>query len=183
MYVLLQDLRYGMRMLLKQPAFTIVVVLTLAVGIGANTAIFSVVSAVLLRPLPYPQPEQLMKVLQTSANPGKSPATSLWSYPKFKAFREQGESFAGVAAYAKRAFNLTGTDEPEHLLGEYVSANYFPVLGVGAAAGRTFLPEEDETPGSHPVAVISYELWQRRFAGDTQIVGKGIELEGHGLTI
>ena len=178
-----QDLRYGARSLVKSPGFSVIVILTLAIGIGANTAIFSVVNALLLRSLPYREPERLMKVLQTSANPGKTPATSLWSYMRFKALREQNESFESVAAYAKRAFNLTGTDEPEHLQGEYVSGNYFSLLGVDAAAGRAFLPEEDETPGSHPVAVISHGLWQRRFGGDPQVVGQSIELDKHRLTI
>lgn len=124
-----------------------------------------------------------MKVLSVRASQEKSPTGALWSYPRFKALRDQNEIFEGVAAYAKRAFNLTGMDEPEHLQGEYVSANYFSLLGVGTTAGRAFLPEEDETPGSHPVAMISHGLWQRRFGGDPQVVGQVIELEGHKLMV
>ena len=183
MGTLLQDVRYGMRMLTRSRGFTVIAVLTLALGIGANTAIFSVVNAVLLRPLPYREPQQLMKVLQVSANPGNNAMAALWPYPRYEALRGMNESFSGVAAYAKRALNLTGTDEPENLSVEFVSANYFPLLGVDAVNGRTFLDGEDKTPGSPAAAVISYELWQRRFGGDPQIAGRTIELEKHQLTI
>ena len=180
---LLQDVRYGTRMLLKQPGFALISVLTIALGIGANTAIFSVVNAVLLRPLPYQQPERLMKVLQSNTNPGKVATPSLWSYPRFEAFRDHNESFSRVAAYCMRAFNLTGTQEPEHLQAECVSADYFPLLGIEAIIGRTFLPEEDRTPGANPVAVVSFGFWQRRLGGDLDAVGKIIELDKHPLTI
>ena len=178
-----RDLRYGLRMLLKQPGFTVIAVLTLALGIGANTAIFSVVNAVLLQPLPYQEPDRLVKVVQSSANPGKFGMSSLWGYPKFEALRDHNESFAGVAAYCKRAFNLTGTDQPERLQSELVSASYFPLLGIDAARGRMFLPEEDKTPGANAVAVISYGFWQRRLGSDPDAVGKIIELDKHPLTV
>src|SRR5215208_671026 len=183
MSALFQDLHYAKRMLLKQPGFTVVALLSLAIGIGANTAIFSVVNAVLLHPLPYREPDQLVKVLQSSANPGKFGMASLWAYPRFAALRDQNETFAGVAAYARRAFNLTGTDEPERLQAEFVSADYFPLLGIDAAQGRTFLPEEDRTPSTHGVALLGYGLWQRRFGGDPSAVGKTVELDKHALTI
>jgi putative ABC transport system permease protein len=183
METLLQDFRFGARMLLKNPGFTFIAVAVLALGIGANSAIFSVVNAVLFAPLPYHEPERLLKVLQTSASPGQFGMPSLWPYPRFAALRDQNEAFAGVAAYAKRAFNLTGTGEPEHLQVEFVSADYFPLLGIEATQGRTFLPEEDRTPGLHAVALLGYGLWQRRFGGDLQIVGKTIELDKHALTI
>src|SRR4030095_14141980 len=180
---LFQDVRYGIRMLIKQPGFAIISVLTIALGIGANTAIFSVVNAVLLRPLPYRQPERLVKVLQSNTMPGKFSAPSLWSYPRFEALREHNESFDQVAAYCKRAFNLTGTQEPEHLQAEFVSADYFPLLGIEAALGRTFLPEEDKTPGAHAVALVSFGFWQRRLGSDPDAAGKTIELDKHQLTI
>jgi predicted permease len=178
-----QDLRYGARTLRKNPGFTLIAIVSLALAIGANSAVFSVVNAVLLRPLPYREPERLMKVLSTNVNPGKLSPNTLWSYPKFKALRDQNEIFEGVAIYARRAFILTSTDEPARLQGEYVSANYFSLLGVGTSVGRVFLPGEDETPGSAPVVMISQGLWQRRFGGDPQVVGQDIELEGHKLTI
>src|SRR5437762_948687 len=180
---LLKDIRYGTRMLLKQPAFALISVLTIALGIGANTAIFSVVNAVLLRPLPYRQPERLVKVLQSNTNPGKTAMPSLWSYPRFEALRDHNESFSQVAAYCKRAFNLTGTQEPERLQAEFVSADYFPLLGIEAAIGRTFLREEDRMPGANAVAAVSYGFWQRRLGGDPDAVGKIIELDKHQLTI
>ena len=183
MHSLIQDLNYAKRMMLRKPGFTVVALLTLAIGIGANTAIFSVVNAVLLHPLPYQEPDRLMKVLQSSFNPGKLGMSSLWAYPRFAALRDQNETFAGVAAYAKRAFNLTGTAEPEHLQAEFVSANYFSLLGIDAAEGRTFLAEEDQTPGTHAVALLGYGFWQRRFGGDPQIVGKSIELDKQTLTV
>src|SRR5262245_39947467 len=110
-----QDVRYAVRMLLRQPGFTAVAVVTLALGIGANTAIFSVVNTVLFSPLPYPEPDRLLKVLQVSERPGKGAAPTLWSYPKFEALRDRTQSFEGVAAITERAFNLTGTDQPERL--------------------------------------------------------------------
>jgi putative ABC transport system permease protein len=180
---LIQDIRYGARMLLKQPGFALISVLTIALGIGANTAIFSVVNAVLLQPLPYQEPERLVKVLQSNTNPGKFATPSLWSYPRFAALRDHNESFSRVAAYSKRAFNLTGTQEPEHLQAEFVSADYFPLLGIEAAIGRTFLPDEDKTPGGNAVAVVSFGFWQRRLGADPEAVGKTIELDKHPLTI
>ena len=178
-----QDLRYGARALRKNPGFTLTAVASLALAIGANSAVFSVVNAVLLRPLPYRGPEQLMKVIQTSANRGKFPAGALWSYPGFTALRDQNETFEGAAIYARRPFIMTSTEEPARLQGEYVSANYFSLLGVGTTVGRAFLPEDDASPGSAPVAMISHGLWQRRFGGNPQVIGQDIELEGHKLII
>ncbi len=179
----LQDVRYGLRVLAKRPGFALVAVITLALGIGANTAIFSVVNAVLLRPLPYRQPEQLVKVFQASPSSEKDAAPTVWSYPRFEVLRDQSRSFAAVAACAQSAFNLTGTDEPERLQSEMVSASYFPLLGVDPIAGRAFAEEEDRKGGAQAVAVLSYGLWQRRFGGDPQAIGKTIELDKHGFTI
>ena len=148
------DLRYAARMLRKQPAFSLIAVLTLAVGIGANTAIFSVVDAALLRPFPFREPERLMKVSLVAPPRPNAPAGAprsddiVWSYPKFQTFRQQQQVFDRAATYRSTTFNLTGGDDAERILGEIVGADYFPVLGIGAALGRTFLPEEDAAPAT-----------------------------------
>src|SRR5262245_49799235 len=134
MQTLLQDLRYGARMLLKKPGFTLIAVLTLALGVGANTAIFSVINSLMLRPLPYREPERLVKVYQAEPDPAKGMLPSVWSYPRFEVLRYQSRSFAAVAAVAQLQNNLTGANEPERLQVEMVAASYFPMLGVEAAA-------------------------------------------------
>lgn len=178
-----QDLRFGWRMLRRSPVMSLVAILSLAVGIGANTAIFSVVNALLLRPLPYRAPEQLVKVFQAQPDPTKGSLPSVWAYPRFEVLRDQNQSFAAVAGFAQNAYNLTGTDAPERLQVEMVSASYFPMLGVDAVAGRTFAAEEDRTPETNLAALLSYGLWQRRFGGDAQIVGQTIELDKHVFTV
>ena len=178
-----QDVRYGVRMLAKKPGFTFIAVLALALGLGANTAIFSVVNALLLRPLPYRQPEQLVKVFQAQPDPAQGMLPSLWSYPRFEILRDQNQSLAAVAGFNQSPYNLTGTDAPERLQVEMVSANYFPLLGVGAVAGRTFTAEEDRAPGASTAALLGYGLWQRRFGGDPQVVGKTIELDKQSFTV
>jgi putative ABC transport system permease protein len=170
-----QDLRYGARMLLKNPGFTLVAVLTLALGIGANTAIFSVVNVVMLRPLPYSEPDRLVQVWETK------PRANRWadwvSYPDFLDWREQNTVFDEIGACRTLMFNLTGGDSPESLPGAYVSASLFTVLGVKPILGRTFLAEEDR-PGANRVAVISHGLWQRRFGADPGLIGKIIQVDG-----
>jgi putative ABC transport system permease protein len=183
MQTLWQDLRYGARMLLKKPGFTIIAVLTLGLGIGANTAIFSVISALMLRPLPYREPDRLVKVYQAEPDPAKGMLPSIWSYPRFEIFRDQSRSFAAVAAVAQQQHNVTGANEPERLQVELVSASYFPMLGVEAVAGRAFTAEEDRTPGANLAVMLNYNLWQRRFGGDVQAIGKTIELDKHSFTI
>jgi predicted permease len=180
---IVQDVCYGLRVMAKKPGFTFIAIITLALGIGANTAIFSVVNAVLLRPLPYRQPEQLVKVFQAAPSTEKNAAPTIWSYPRFEVLRDSSRSFAAVAACSQSAFNLTGTDEPERLQSEMVSASYFPLLGIAPIAGRAFTEEEDRKGGAQTVAVLSYGLWQRRFGGDAQAIGKTIELDKHGFTI
>jgi putative ABC transport system permease protein len=181
----LQDLRYALRMLIRQPAFTAVAVFTLAIGIGANTAIYSVVDATLLRALPYQEPDRLMHVsLMMPAYHGRPPLDDMvWSYPKSETFRQLQPVFEDVALYGASNFNVTGSDQPERIDGEAVSASYFPLLRVRAAAGRTFLPSEDAVPERDFVAVISYNLWQRRFNLDPQIAGKTINLDSKPYTI
>ena len=175
-----QDLRYAGRMQLKNPGFTLVAVIALALGIGANTAIFSVVNSVLLRPLPYKDPERLVMVWEDASKvgyPRDTPAAA-----NFVDWRNQNTVFEGMAAIADESFNLTGTGDPERLEGRLVSANLFPLLGVDPQIGRTFTSAEDQ-PGSNRVVVLSYALWQRRFGGDDSIVGKPLNLNGETYTI
>ena len=180
----LQDLRYAIRAMLKSPGFTVIAILSLALGIGANTSIFSVVNSLLLKPLPYRSPERLAQVFLEHEEPGKGIASSeLWSYPKFVALRDNNESFEQVATVSDQNFSVTDSENPERLSAEMISANYFPMLGVEAAVGRTFTAEEDQTPGAHPVALIGYGLWQRRFESDSSVIGKTISLNKVPLTI
>src|SRR5262249_20301437 len=176
--MLLQDLRYGARMLLKQPGFTLIAVVTLGLGLGANTAIFSLVNNVLLRQLPFRRPEELVWVSSRRSDPGKNPFT----LPDFIDYRDQNQSLAGIAAYANWSANVTGTGEPERLQGLRISANAFQMLGVEAFAGRALLPEDD-TPGRQLVVVLSYSLWQRRFGADPRVVGKTMTINGAGYTV
>jgi predicted permease len=178
MGTLLQDLKYGLRMLAKSPGFTAVAVLTLALGIGANTAIFSVVNGVLLRPLPYPEPDRLVQVYERSAQFNEMSV----SYPNFRDWERMNRSFAGMAAYRGESFNSAGTGQPEHIPGAVVAANFFSVLGVKPLQGRTFTPDEDRQ-GANPVAIVSEGLWKRRFGGDTAVLGKSLVLDGQVYTV
>ncbi len=173
-----QDLRYGARMLRKSPGFTAVALLTLALGVGANTAIFSVVNAVLLRPLPYKDPERLVRLSEYHE---KAPGMSV-SYPNYLDWREQQTSFELMAATRPGAYNLSGEGEPERLAGSHISPEFFKVLGVEPALGRSFT-EEENRPGAGRVAVISHGLWQRRFGSDPNILGRALTLNGEPYTI
>jgi len=176
--MLLQDLRYALRMLAKQPAFTLIVILTFALGIGANTAVFSVVNAVVLRPLPFHQPEQLvaLSLYDTRTGPEGISDQSTVSYPDFVDWRAQNHVFDGLAVYTNQSLTLTDGKEATHLQAEVVSANLFAVVGIQPILGRTFSPNEDE-PGNR-VVILSHGLWQRRFGGDPAIVGKSVRLNG-----
>ncbi|HKQ90358.1 MAG TPA: ABC transporter permease [Blastocatellia bacterium] len=173
MQILWQDLRYGARMLLKQPVFTMIAVLTLALGIGANTAIFSLVNAVLLRPLPFAESERLVWTWGEFSG-GNRASTSP---PDFLDYRAQNRSFEELAAMLFRSFNLTGSGDPDRVVGSMVTANFFQALGVKLVQGRAFLPEEERS-GPAQVAIIGQGLWRRRFDGDPQIIGKTITLDG-----
>jgi putative ABC transport system permease protein len=173
-----QDVRFGVRMLLKKPFFTAIAVLALALGAGANTAIFSVVNGVLLRPLPYKDPDKLVRLGEWSK---QVPGMSI-SYPNFKDWRERNHVFDGLAATQFDSYNLTGGDEPERLQGRNVSYNFFDVLGVVPAVGRSFRADEDRAGAPH-VAVISHGLWQRRFGGDRKIIDKAVALNGESYTV
>src|SRR5262245_8798380 len=157
---LLQDIRYGIRTSLKNPGFTIVAIITLALGIGANTAIFSVVNAVLLRPLPFPEPDRVVNVNTTNLARGFTDfGTSL---PDYRAWRDRNHTFKQLAAFNTGSFNISGTTEPERVRGTQVSSNIFDLLGVGPARGRSFTPDE-EIFGKNHVVLVSDSLWQRRF--------------------
>jgi len=173
MQTFLQDLKYAVRMFLKQPAFTIIAILTLAIGIGANTTIFSVVNSILLRPLPYREPDRLAMVWMNNARINIS--EDWHSYPNYEAYRNNTSTFEDIAIFNNRSFNITGDNEPERVRGAIASSNLFPLLGVDAMLGRTFTPEEDEN-GKDMVAILSYGLWQRRFAADPDILGKTVSL-------
>ena len=173
MTTLLHDLRYGARILLKQPGFTLVAVITLAIGIGANTAIFSLVNSILLRPLPFREPDRIVRLIQASPKLGL--ATWGVSQADFAAYREQNRSFESVALYTNSAINLTGAGEPERLPTSNVTADFFKVFGVNPLLGRTFAEGED-VAGKNTVCVISHAFWQRRFGGDPNIVGRMLNL-------
>jgi predicted permease len=175
-----QDLRYGFRRLLKSPGFTLVAVVSLALGIGANSAIFSLVDAVLLRPLAVNEPKQLVEVYGTLH---KGADYTIQSYPNYKDYRDRNNVFTGLLAYRFAPMSLSASGGNERVWGYLVSGNYFDVLGVPPLLGRGFLPEEDQTQGSHPVAVISYACWQSRFAGDRQIAGRQIAINKQSFTI
>ncbi len=176
---LLQDGRYAFRQLRKSPAFTFAAVATLALGIGANTAIFSVVNAVLLRPLPYPNPTRL--ALLWAGNPQASSLYS-FSHPRFRYFEEHARPFADVAAYDDEIVTLRDHGEPERLEGGRVSANFFSVLGVSPALGRSFLASEDRH-GAPPVALLSYDLWRKRYAGDRRVLGRAVRIDNDSYTV
>jgi putative ABC transport system permease protein len=174
METLFRDIRYGARSLMKRPGFTVIALIALALGIGANTAIFSLVNAVLLRPLPFAEPDRLVWAwgnVRTGSNRASV------SPPDFLDYRQQNTAFEEFAAFMPVALNLTGSGEPERLTAAGVTGNYFQALGVQPVLGRTFLLE-NEKPGSDQVAVLSYRLWQKRFAGDQSIVNRTIVLDG-----
>ncbi|HEX9000901.1 MAG TPA: ABC transporter permease, partial [Blastocatellia bacterium] len=173
-----QDLRFGVRMLLKKPGFTLIAIITLALGIGANTAIFSVVNAVLLQPLPYAEPERIVRIYGRFSQ-GNQAATSP---PDFLDYRAQNRTFEEFAALMSSSFNLTGGAEPERIAGADVTTNYFQAIGIKPVQGRTFSPEEEQE-GRAQVAVISEGLWQRRFGGAADVIGKTLMLDGQSHTI
>src|SRR5687767_13929817 len=179
METLFNDIRYGLRSLVKYPGFTLLALITLALGIGANTAIFNVVNAVLLRPLPFPDSERVMWIGQEfSGNPAAA------AQPKFIFWREQSQSFESMAAYEgfRGGGNLAGDNEAEYVGGVHVSADFFRVLGVNPILGRTFTAEDD-TPGAAPVVILSEGVWRRRFGAETDLVGKTISLNGKSVTV
>ncbi|HEY3027293.1 MAG TPA: ABC transporter permease [Pyrinomonadaceae bacterium] len=178
---LLLDFRFGLRMLIKNPIFTLIAVVTLALGIGANTAIFSVVDAVLLRPLPYPEANRLVFLWSTMNSQGVPLSPS--ALPDYYGWRDRNKVFDGLGAFYNGDFNLSSTGSPPELIqGAYVTSNLFQVLKVSPSLGRLFTSEEEQF-GKHHVVLLSYGLWQRRFAGDRDIVGRDVKLGGESYTV
>jgi putative ABC transport system permease protein len=178
MEILIQDLRYAARSLASKPGFTVLAVIALALGIGANTAIFSVVNATLLRSLPYPEPERLVMIWGTTPQVERASI----SPPDFLDFKEQNQVFERIAAFNSGGFTLTGENEPEQIRGARVSADFFAALGVNPILGRSFLPE-DEKPGASRIVILSQALWQRRFNSDQSIIGKSVTLNGQSYEV
>ncbi len=179
-----QDIKCSLRMLMRSPGFAVMVVLVLAMGIGVNSALFSVIHRVLLKPLPYPGPQRLVQVQSTMTAPGRpTEVLTVWSYPRFEMLREHSRVFSQIAACAEASLTLTQAGDPEQLGAELVSADYFPLLGLKAQLGRVFEAQEDRTPGAHPVAVISDGLWRRRFGAQADMIGKTVCLNKTLLTV
>src|SRR5215467_14099873 len=176
--ILWQDLRYGVRMLLKNPGLTTIAVITLSLGVGANTAIFTLLDKVLIRTLPVERPDQLVTFVEDA---GGAPA--IFSYPLYAELRDRNDVLSGVVAYDQKPFSLSDGSQSERVVGQIVSGNYFATLGVRPALGRFFLPEEDRTPGTHPVIVISHGLWRRRFGADPAVIGKTLTLNAYRYTV
>ena len=181
METLIQDLRYGVRMLLKQPSFTVIAVIALAHGIGANTAIFSVVNAVLLKPLPFADADRLVIVYETNLQRGSTRSSA--SYPNFADWREQNRVFERMASYHTADFVLTGEGEPARIPGAIVNADLFPLLGAAPILGRSFLPEEDKPGDAGRVVLLGYRLWQTRFHADPNVIDKSLVLGGKHYTV
>jgi predicted permease len=174
----LQDLRYGARTLRKNPGFTAIAILTLALGIGANTSLFSVVNGVLLNPLPYPHPEQLVTMHESKPNFKNGSI----SYPNFRDWQKQNHTFSGMAITRSYTYTLTGKGEAEQLRARFISSDFFSVLGVKPVIGRTFAPGEDEI-GGPPLAIIGAGLWKRKFGASPEVLGKSLTLDGKDYTI
>src|SRR5438046_3346120 len=186
MTTLIQDLRYGLRMLAKNPGFTTVAMLTLALGIGANTAIFSLLDQVVLRSLPVAEPDRLVILHVAEWRGGWSTSDNsemVYSYPHYKDVRDQIPLFDGVIARAGVPLSVTAAGTSERAQGEIVSGNYFPVLGVHPALGPLLDAGNDGIPGASPVAVLSYGYWSRRFGANSQVVGQKIVLNSHPFTV
>ncbi len=185
---LIQDTRYGIRRLIKAPGFTVVAVLTLALGIGVNTAIFSLLNQVLLRALPIRQPEQLVILSSSGPREGhiKSDAPDsgeAFSYPMYKDLRDNNQVFSGLLGRYAASLNITFQGQTERVAGELITGNYFDVLGVRPALGRTLTPDDDLTPGAHTVAVLSHRFWERRFASDATVLNQTMVINGQIMTI
>ena len=180
MHDLLLDLRHGVRMLAKRPAFTAAAALSLALGIGANTTIFSVVNALLFRTLPVHEPARLVSIYTTDA---KNPGVAALSHLNWKDYRAQNDTFESMLGYDWVPMSVAAGGEAGLVFGQLVSGNYFDVLGVEPALGRTFTAEEDGAPGAHPVAVLSHDLWTERLSADASAVGRTITVNGHPFTV
>src|SRR5215813_4397271 len=178
---LTQDVRYGLRTLRKSPGFTAVAALSLALGIGANTAIFSLVNTVLLRPLPVENPERLVSLNYASGKGGDASPT--FSYLNYRDLRDRNNALDGLIAYRMAPISLSHDGINERAWGYLATGNYFDVLGVKPALGRLLTSEDDKAPGAHPVMVISHDCWQKRFAGDPNVMGRSVLVNARSFTI
>ncbi len=179
----MQDFRYALRGLIKTPVFSSVVILSLALGIGANTAIFTLLDQVLLRLLPVKNPRELALLTARGPHYGNNKGGNALSYPMYEDFRDHNQVFTGMFCSYRTPMSMTADGRTERITGELVSGNFFEVLGVSAAAGRVFTPDDDRTPGGHPLAVLSYPFWKSRFGLDPNVIGKTIVANGRNLTV
>jgi macrolide transport system ATP-binding/permease protein len=180
---LLRDVRLALRLLVRTPAMTLVAVLSLALGIGANTTVFTLVNAILLNPMRVRDVSRLVLVATEEVRNGAPVFLGGTSRPNALDLRDQNTVFSGMTLVGFTPLALSGTGEPEQLFAQIVTGNFFDVLGAPIAAGRTFIPEEDQQDGAHPVTVLSYGLWQRRFGGDRGLIGRAITLNGQPFTV
>ena len=176
----LQDLRHALRLLVKSPGFTLVAVLTLALGTGVNTTVFSLINGILLRPMPVAHPEQIVVL---AARQEGSPGFQSFSYPDYQDIRSQTDAFSDILAYRVSLVGLSVDGKGEHCVVSRVTGNYFTTLGIQPALGRFILPSEGQTPGADPIFVLGYAYWQKRFGGDKSVIGKQVDIDGHPVTI
>ena len=176
----LQDLRHALRLLVKSPGFTLVAVLTLALGTGVNTTVFSLINGILLRPMPVAHPEQIVVL---AARQEGSPGFQSFSYPDYQDIRSQTDAFSDILAYRVSLVGLSVDGKGEHCVVSRVTGNYFTTLGIQPALGRFILPSEGQTPGADPIFVLGYAYWQKRFGGDKSVIGKQADIDGHPVTI
>ncbi|HEX3230391.1 MAG TPA: ABC transporter permease, partial [Pyrinomonadaceae bacterium] len=180
METLFKDLRYGIRSLIKQPAFSLVAIGTLALAIGGNSAMFTVVNAVLLRPLPYPEPDRIVTL--EGINPARGITQSNMSVPDFADWQNQNQVFEHMAGFVTGGLVLNNGDETERVRGAWVTGDFFTLLRTTPLRGRT-LQAEDAQPGKEPLAVLGYGLWQRRFGGNPAVVGSQVIISGKSITV
>src|SRR5579872_2436089 len=183
METLLQDLRFAVRTLRKSPLFVTVAILSLALGIGANTAIFTLINQLILQYLPVHHPEELVLLTARGNHYGSNSGQNALSYSMYQDFRDKNQVFSGMFCRNATISSLSFDGRTELVASEFVSGNYFAVLGIGAAAGRVFNASDDLMQGGHPVAVLSYAYWKARFGADPAVVGKKIIVDGYPLTI
>src|SRR5215471_18528616 len=177
------DIRYAVRVLAKNPVFTAVAVLTLALGIGVNTAIFTLLDQILLRLLPVKDPQQLALLSMKGMHYGNNWGGNAISYPMYRDFQDHNEVFSGMFCRFPFVVSLASGAQPERVQMELVSGTYFDVLGVAPALGRTFTPDDDRVPNGHPLVVLSYDFWRRRFAADPTIIGKTLSVNSFPMTV
>jgi MacB-like periplasmic core domain len=178
-----RDLKYALRTLRRSPGFTIVAVLTLALGIGANTSIFTLLDQVLLRLLPVKDPQSLVLLTTRGHQYGSNWGSNATSYPMYKDFQAHNEVFSGMFARFPLYASVTIGKQAERVKGELVSGTYFEVLGVGTALGRTFTPDDDRTPHGHPLVVLSYNFWKQRLGGNPDIIGSTMLVNNQKMTV